>query len=285
MGYIDGAFTDLKSNLEITQTEQRLAKSRHQLIRDHVGGSWQLAGDFLTGSYDRHTKTKRLKDVDIFVVVDRQGPQAHLAAGTGSAAVEALRDVLATRWSDIDTDDYVATVHYAGEDVASYEIAPVFERDGGGYHMPCGAGWMATDPNVHAQLVTAKNKECDDKFVPFVKMLKGINRQADEPVTPSFLLEVMALELVWPPFGRYCDEIRWFLASAAEQIVHDWPDPAGLGPDVNAGMSAARRAEVSATLRRWLVTAEDALLLEAEGRERAAVDKWRDLFGWRMPSR
>jgi hypothetical protein len=281
--YVDQAFKGLKSNLEISQTEEELAIKRHHLIRDHVRTKWTLVDDFLTGSYARHTKTKKLKDVDLFVVVDADGPQAHLQDGTGSAAVQALCDVLSTRWSDVTGDDYVATISYSGEDVASYEVAPVFVRAEGGYWMPNGRGWMATDPTVHAELVTAKNKECDAKFVPFVKMVKGINREADEPVSPSFLLEAMALELVLAPFGRYQDEIRWFLASAADRITEDWPDPAGLGPALNRDMPHAKRAALAEVIRGWMAIAEDAIRWEDAGKERAAVEAWKSLFGWRMP--
>ena len=49
MSYIDDAFDKLKSNLEITQTESNLAQTRHQLVRDHIEGSWQLVDHFLTG--------------------------------------------------------------------------------------------------------------------------------------------------------------------------------------------------------------------------------------------
>ena len=282
MGYIDDAFEKLKSNLEITDTESGLAQTRHQLIREHIEASWKLLDHFLTGSYDRHTKTKKLKDVDIFAVIDPDGPQDYLANGAGTAAIAALREVLATRWTDLETDDHVVTINYAGEDVASYEIAPVFPRKGGGYRMPNGSGWMDTDPSKHAALVTSKNKKCGEKFVPFAKMVKGINRQAEEPIEPSFLLEVMGLELVLEPFGRYRDEIRFFLASAADRITDDWSDPAGLGPDVNAGVSTRRRSELADILRGWLAVAEEALLLENDGKERAAVEKWRRLFGWRM---
>ena len=283
MGYIDDAFGRLKSNLEITNTESTLAQKRHQLIRQHIEGAWQLADHFLTGSYDRHTKTKKLKDVDIFVVIDPAGPQGSLADGSGRAAVNALADVVATRWSDLDIDDNVVTINYGDEDVASYEVAPVFPRESGGYCMPNGAAWMDTDPQVHAKLVTEKNKKCNEKFVPLVKMAKGINREAGEPIAPSFLLEVMGLELVLTPFGRYRDEIRFLLASVADRITDDWPDPAGLGPDVNGGVSAKERRQLSHVVRDWLAVAEEALLLENEGRERAAVEKWRELFGWRMP--
>ncbi len=283
MGYLDDAFDNLKSNLEITKTESELAQTRHKLVREHIESSWQLTDHFLTGSYDRQTKTKKLKDVDIFVVIDPVGPQGTLAKGSGTAAIASLRNVLATRWSDLDIDDNVVTIKYGDEDVASYEVAPVFLREGHGYRMPNGAGWMDTDPQEHAALVTAKNKECNGRFVPFVKMVKGINREAGEPIDPSFLLEVMALELVLQPFGRYRDEIRFFLASVADRITDDWPDPVGLGPDVNGGVSRNRRIQLADIVRKWLAVAEEALLLENDRKERAAVEKWRELFGWRMP--
>ena len=283
MSYIDDAFDKLKCNLEITQTEQDLAVTRHNLIRDHISASWTLIDDFLTGSYDRKTKTKKLKDVDIFVVIDPDGPQGYLANGSGSVAVAALRQILSTGWSDLESDEHVVIINYAGEDVASYEVAPVFPRKGGGYLMPNGTGWMATDPTKHADLVTSKNKRCDEKFVPFMKMVKGINREANDVIQPSFLLEVMGLDLVLEPFGRYRDEIRFFLASAADRMTEDWADPAGLGPNVNAGITNPKRETFAQTVRKWLAVAEEALLLENEGKERAAVEKWRKLFGWRMP--
>jgi hypothetical protein len=165
MSYIDDAFDGLKSNLEITPTEEDLAVTRHNLIRDHISASWKLAGHFLTGSYDRKTKTKKLKDVDIFVVIDPKGQEGYLANGTGSDAVTALRKVLATRWNNLDSDQHVVIINYAGEEVASYEVAPVFPRKGGGYLMPNGAGWMATDPTKHGGLVRAKNRSCADQVV------------------------------------------------------------------------------------------------------------------------
>jgi tRNA nucleotidyltransferase (CCA-adding enzyme) len=76
MGYIDDAFSKLKHNLKITTTEQNLASTHHITIRDYVREHWKLADDFLTGSYRRDTKTKKLKDVDVFVVIDADEPQS-----------------------------------------------------------------------------------------------------------------------------------------------------------------------------------------------------------------
>lgn len=92
----------------------------------------------------------------------------------------------------------------------------------------------------------------------------------------------MALDLVLPPFQRYRDEIRFFLASAADQATCDWPDPAGIGPDVNARVSTVERKSQASAFADWQRVAEEALLLEGDRKERAAVEKWRELFGWRM---
>jgi len=282
MGTVDDAFARLKSGLEITDAEAKTAAKRHALIRDHIRGQWNLAADFLTGSYDRHTKTKKLKDVDLFVVINPQGPQGHLAAGTGYAALAALKTILSTRWESVETDDVVARINYADEEVASYEIAPAFET-ADGYKIPNGEGWMATNPSIHAQLVTEKNAEFGSKFVPLVKMLKGINRHHDEPIQPSFLFEVMALDLCIAPAQNYQSEVQFFLAGAADAIGRDWPDPAHLGDDVNGHMSAADRAAAANTLREWNLIAENALTLEQAGRDSDSVDEWRKLFGSRMP--
>lgn len=62
------AFRKFRSNLELTQKEQDDASSRQKEIRALMDESFKIADDFLTGSYRRWTKTKPLKDVDIFCV-------------------------------------------------------------------------------------------------------------------------------------------------------------------------------------------------------------------------
>lgn len=286
MGYVDDAFTNLKHTLEVTPTESNQAASRQSRIRDVVAGSWQLEDHFLTGSYRRGTKTKKLKDVDIFVVIDRSGPQAGLRRSGPASVLTALADVLAASYDDVTIDQLAVTVGYGrDQDIMSFDVVPAFKRNsaGGGYEIPdtLTGAWVATNPKTHHELSTAKNKECDLRFVPFVKMIKGLNREIGEPVR-SFLLEVMAQRLVIAPFGRYQDEIRWFLASSVEAIHQPWPDPAGLGPDVNT-LTTAERTTAAAALRAALQIAEHAVHLEDDQQERAAVEQWRRLFGWRMP--
>lgn len=286
MSYVDDAFAKCKSTLKITATEQKFAISKHKDIRDLVRETWQLDDDFLTGSYRRETKTKKLKDVDIFVVIDPAGPQADLRDKDPSIVLEELRKLLKTKYSDVVADGFACTVKLGkDEEVASFDVVPAFKRKGGGWEIPDAerSDWISTNPKTHHEQSSKKNGQCADKFVPFVKMIKGINRNFDEPINPSYLLEVMAQGLVSTPFGRYQDEVTWFLASAAERVTEDWPDPAKIGPTVNGTMSLAERHYAAETLTEWQRIAEKAVRLEDAGEERAAVDEWKKLFGWRMP--
>lgn len=110
MGYIDDAFLQLKSNLEITQTEQDTAVQRHTGIRDYVTSRWDLIDDFLTGSYRRDTKTKKLKDIDIFIVIDPDGAQADYRTQSPVQVLNDLEVLLAERWPDAHRDGMAIAV-------------------------------------------------------------------------------------------------------------------------------------------------------------------------------
>lgn len=285
MGYVDDAFANLRNQLEITPSESKLAQRRHTEIRDHVASEWELEDDFLTGSYRRQTKTKKLQDVDIFVVVKRDGAQGHLRDLGPDELLRELKKVLEKKYDRVSIDRFACVVDFGSEEdeIVSFDVVPAFKRKSGGYEIPdTRAGWIDTNPKKHDELTTDKNKACDEKFVPFVKMIKGANRELGDPVDPSFLLEVMALDLVDTPFGSYQDELVLFLATAADELDRPWPDPAGLGPDVNT-MTSTERASARTALADAQLIAERAVWLEDDGQERTAVEEWRRLFGWRMP--
>ena len=63
---VDEAFRKFKSRLELNDREQKNASDRHNEVRDYLATKFAIERSFLTGSYARHTKTKPLKDIDIF---------------------------------------------------------------------------------------------------------------------------------------------------------------------------------------------------------------------------
>lgn len=286
MNYVDQAFEKMRKAGKITTTEQTLAQNRHRRIRDKLEAAWDIDRTFLTGSYDRHTKIKPLDDVDIFAVIKSDGAQAHFREEAPDRIVNALATELDGKFKHAEPSGIAVRISMSDDDgEASFELVPAFAHASSGFEAPDPdrGRWIRTDPNVHAELTSAKNKACAERWVPFVQMVKGWNRQAGRPVPQSFLIEVMALRLVQPPFGRYQDEIATFLGNVVDRADGPWPDPAGVGPDVDELLTSHQRQQIHSAASTALAVVEEAIYLEDDGQERKAVDTWREIFGERMP--
>lgn len=286
MSYVDDAFEKMRQAGEITSGEQNLAQRRHRHIRETLEREWDVTRTFLTGSYDRHTKIKPLEDVDIFAIVDPSGAQGRYRQRPPGEIVSALADQLEGKFKKATADGMAVRISMSDNDGdATFELVAAFDDSDGGYEAPDpGRGrWIRTDPEAHARLTADKNEACNNKWVPFVKMVKAWNREAGEPVPQSFLLEVMALDLVRPPFGRYQDEVAAFLGNVIDRADGPWPDPAAVGPNVDELLTFGDREAIRLVAKEALSIAEDAIYLEDEGRDREAVERWREIFHDRMP--
>jgi len=287
------AFEEFRRRLELSDTEQQDTIRRHQDVRACIEEEFELANSFLTGSYARHTKTKPLKDVDIFCVLGEA--EAHWRDKSPDKILKAFKTCLAKAYGadavdpgrrcvTIEFDKRNPTVDEEGK-ILSIDAVPAFKVDGV-YEIPDGGlgQWIKSDPHVHKEQATAKNKELDGKWVPLVKMLKRWNRSNGKPIKPSFLIEVMAHELVDGPFSTYPSEVRRFFASAAEAIHRDWPDPAGLGPLVSDQMTSELRQAATKALRQAELQAARAMRLEKDGSRTEALALWRQIMSKYFPT-
>lgn len=289
---VDEAFETFRKRLELSDTEQQDAICRHNDVRACIREGFDINRDFLTGSYARHTKTKPLKDVDIFFCLGendrhwRNKPpsdvlaafEARLSKKYGTDSVERGR-----RCVTVEFEKRNPTADEEGK-VLSNDTVPAYELDDC-YEIPDRdlGKWIKTDPDIHKAKSTAKNKECDGKWVPLVKMLKRWNRSADKPISPSFLIEVMAIDLVDPPFTKYPSEVRRFFAAAQEGIMRDWPDPAGYGPPVSDQMTPDKCRKAIEALRAAEVKSARAVQLEQQGKTGEALALWREIMGKYFP--
>jgi hypothetical protein len=286
------AFRKFRSRLELTQKEQDDASRRQQEIRKVMDKSFKIADDFLTGSYRRWTKTKPLKDVDIFCVFhDDERPKyrdgKHPSVILGDTE-KALMDEYGQ--DSVERPRRSVTVRFAvasdEERVLSFDVVPAFTK-ASHYEIPDTAstkGWTETNPKVHAEKATAANDAFGGEWKGMVRVAKRWNETKDKPVKPSFLLEVMALDILRPPFGGdYPYEFMAFFATAAERIEENWPDPAGLGPPVSDSMNAADQATAKRLLTEAHYAVREAIELSRSGRNGDALGKYRDLFGDLFP--
>lgn len=289
---VQDAFLGFKKKLELTKTESGDAQKRHKEVRNSVRESFGVDRDFLTGSYARHTKTKPLKDIDVFFVLDdseswrRDKPPIE----TLNAFERCLRNSFDTvepnrRCITVEFDKVYQTNEDGGK-VLSVDAVPAFSNNNG-FEIPDRilGKWVKTDPEVHASQATNKNKELDQNWKPLVKMLKKWNAEAGKPIKPSFLIEVMAQELIDSPFATYADELINFFSAAQDSISDDWADPAGLGPAVSDQMDIQMQQAAREKLRHAERMADRAMRAEDLGNTNEALSLWREIFGPYFPIR
>lgn len=286
------AFRKFRTRLELTGAEQDDASRRQREIREVINGAFKLADDFLTGSYKRWTKTKPLKDVDIFCVFHDDERPKYRNDKQPSVMLGDTEKVLAKEYGqeNVKRQRRSVSVQFpvrSDEDrVMSFDVVPAFTK-GDHYEIPDTAttkGWTETNPKIHAEKATAANEAFSGEWKGMVRMIKRWNQQNEKPVKPSFLLEVMALDILRPPFGGdYPYEFMAFFATAAERIDETWADPAGLGPPVSDSMDVGARAAAKRSLTAAHHAIREAVELSRAGRNGDALRKYRDIFGDLFP--
>jgi hypothetical protein len=286
------AFRKFRSNLELTQKEQDDASRRHKEIRAVMNAAFSIADDFLTGSYKRWTKTKPLKDVDIFCVLHDDERGKYRTDKHPSVLLGAVEKTLADKYgaSRVHRQRRAVTVEFPDtgdeERVMSFDVVPAFTKSDH-YEIPDTAttsGWTNTNPKIHADKATAANVAFGGEWKGMVRMAKSWNRANDKPVRPSFLLEVMALDILRPPFGGdFPYEFMGYFATAADRIDEVWADPAGLGPSVNDTMTASDKSKAKQALTNAHHKIREAIQLSRTGRSGDALRAYRELFGPYFP--
>jgi predicted nucleotidyltransferase len=294
---VDEAFRKFKSRLELNKREQDNASQRQNEVRDYLVTKFGIERSFLTGSYDRHTKTKPLKDIDIFFELKEL--EKHYRSKAPSIVLSDFYDALVKKYGEkavrkqsrsinvdfgvvVDADD---NTDYR---IVSVDVVPAFANSDD-YEIPDNdAGkWIKTNPEIHAEKATEAHQAYSREWKGLVRMVKYWNNSArpgERPVKPSFLIEVMALQCLYGGWqGRFDYELQALFSTLADRIFEEWPDPAGLGPPISNGMDGAAKQRA----RELLLAASREVTLAIDharcGRNGEALRVWRTLFGPKFP--
>jgi hypothetical protein len=285
------AFEKFRKRLELSETERSDAAKRQTDVRECIRGGFDIKTDFLSGSYRRHTKTKPLKDVDVLFVLGQK--EKWRRDKPPIETLQAFEQCLKKQYGEVEICRRAVTVefekNYYPEDhegkVLSIDAVPAFECGNDVYEIPdkITGTWIKTSPAKHKEQATAKNEELGGRWVPLVKMAKGWNRANKKPIKPSFLIEVMAEELVEAPFSTYPNEVRNFFAAMEANIGRVWPEPAKLGPPVSDQMTPDLVKEARQALQEAQRKAALAARAEQTGRQGEALQIWREVLGDYFP--
>lgn len=295
---LDEAFRKFKSRLELNDKEQKNASARQQEVREYLDTKFSIANSFLTGSYARYTKTKPLKDIDIFFVL--KDSERHYRGKAPSAVINAFYDALWEKYGEkavrkqsrsvnVDFGVHVDTEDNTDYRILSVDVVPAFP-EGEDYEIPDNdtGQWIKTNPKIHAEKATAAHQAFSNEWKGLVRMVKYWNNNprhgSDKPIKPSFLIEVMALECLYGGWqGQFDRELQSLFSTMADRIFDTWADPAGLGPPISNGMDRARKQRARDLLMQASRDATAAINLARQGRNGDALKAWRALFGPKFP--
>lgn len=294
---LDEAFRKFRSRLELNDREQANASARHTEVRDFLATKFDIARDFLTGSYIRYTKTKPLKDIDI--LFELGDAERHYRKKAASVLIRAFHDALVEEFGsdNVEEDGRAVNVGFGvkpdQDDNTDYRIlsidaVPAF-RSGNDYEIPDAdtGEWIKTNPEIHGEKATAANKAFSGEWKGLVRMLKYWNnnsKHGTRPVKQSFMLEVMALDCLHGDWhGRFDYEFQALFSTLADRIFDTWPDPAGLGPPVSDSMTLSEKTRACDLLRAASREISQAIHLARQGKNGEALDAWRAVFGPKFP--
>lgn len=296
---LDEAFRKFKSRLELNTREQDNASKRHNEVRELIRSKFSIQNDFLTGSYARYTKTKPLKDIDIFFVLSDaekkkyrdKAPSVVLDAFYDALVEEYGKDAVRKQGRSVNVDFGIVVDAEDNTDyrVLSIDVVPAVAASSD-YEIPNNdtGKWMKTNPSIHAEKARNAHQAFSSEWKGLVRMVKYWNNNpkhgVDKPIKPSFLIEVMALECLYGDWqGRFDYELQAMFATLADRIKDVWPDPAGLGSPISDGMDAARKDRAHQLLIAASREASNAIHLARKGQNGEALKAWRSLFGPKFP--
>jgi predicted nucleotidyltransferase len=294
---VDEAFRKFKSRLELNDREQKNASARHTEVREYLVTKFDIDRSFLTGSYARYTKTKPLKDIDIFFALKES--EKNYRSEAPSVVINDFFDALAEKYGkdalrkqsrsvNLDFGVVIDVEDNTDYRIVSIDVVPAFAENED-YEIPDDdtGKWIKTNPEIHARKATDKHQAYSNEWKGLVRMVKYWNnnpRHGERPVKPSFLIEVMALQCLYGGWqGRFDYEIQGFFSTLADRIYDEWPDPAGLGPPISNGMDVARKQRARDLLMEASREATIAIDHIRRGRNGEALKAWRALFGPKFP--
>ena len=294
---IEEAFRKFKSRLELNEREQKNASRRQTEVREYLDMKFKIARSFLTGSYARDTKTKPLKDIDIFFVLKES--EEHYHSKPPSVVLDDFHRALADKYGkksvrkqarsiNVDFGVVIDAEDNTDYRVVSVDAVPAFDM-GSEFEIPDSDSrkWIKTDPEIHKEKATAAHQAYSKEWKGLVRMVKYWNnnsKHGEKPVKPSFLIEVMALECLYGGWGGSFDrEMQGLFSTLADRIFDEWPDPAGLGPPISNDMDQARKQRAQELLRTAGRQASIAIDHVRRGRNGEALKVWRELFGSKFP--
>jgi len=271
------------------------------------------------GSFSRRTKIRPLDDIDLLVILNGRdtretststayqywlylksgdAPLAPFNDGHGYVSSIKVLNRIRDRLRDV-SDYYKADIKRNQETVRLellsydwvYDIVPavgIVDSNGNTlyYLIPDGKGeWKRTDPRRDQKITTDINNQHSGEFLPVVRLLKYWNKRTTKPVLQPYYFETLVNQVFdyGTKITSYQAAVKYFFDTSWIYLDSSCADPKGLGPNLDADVSADTKRSVKSGMSDAAKHAGYAITYEAQNNHKDAISWWRQVFGPKFP--
>lgn len=280
-------FAALDDNLKLDPDERKRAEEAHNRLGEVLVKAGIAKRTRLQGSFARKTMRPPLKDIDKVVeLVDTL--QEELTGPTGPhQAMIRLRDALGP---ELPGATFEMKKHALGivlpDDGFDFDAVPAFNpEDGTGWIRIADTedrDWEPSNTYVLIDMVSARNQECDGRFVRQIRMVKeAVHHAGIAESLPGLHIETFAYAAIATTM-EHPAAVAAVLAKGAALLGGPYSDPTGQD-QISDRLEPALIPVVKSVLTGLAGRAEQALGLAAAEDEAGAARIWADIFGDQFP--
>ncbi|MEQ1565279.1 MAG: nucleotidyltransferase [Myxococcota bacterium] len=252
-------------------------RRQRDALRGHLETGLSVSEFRISGSFDRSTAVRPLHDIDLFVVLNRDDQS------TPASLLARIRQLLGDAYPNKEQPKEQSrsiSVEFTGTGL-SFDVVPAYPHPDGGYSIPDRdvERWIRSDPRIHHEHSVERNKLAGDMAKPIVKALKRWNQSQAKKVVGSFHLELMVYDVLRSKPTSFAEGIAESLQGLASRVTAPMPEPAGIGPDVDARLTRDARKVASTAFQAAARDAGRAVDADQRGRPSEAHQVWRALLG------
>ena len=281
-------FDKLDANIKLGEAVRQKAQEVHNRLGDLLVEAGVAKKTRLQGSFARHTMLgPKLRDIDKVVELDDSWWVTLQGPGGSQKAISLVHDALASHLpgARFEVKKHALAITLPGHGF-NFDAVPAFNPEGGSswiHIADTGADrWELSNTYILIDTISARNQQCDGKFVRQVRMVKQAVRKAGlSDVLPGLHVETFTYYAVTAAVD-HAGAVAATLMKGAELLGTGYDDPTGTD-QISTRLSSTAIARAKNGMQRLAGQAAEAQQLATAGNEAAAAHIWADIFGEPFP--
>lgn len=282
------AFSKFLEDITATANQKTVfIPNRKKSVEENLSTAFPTSSDMpfwngiLIGSASKNTVIRPLDDIDVFAVFSNGNKAWNKYWNDSTSFISRVRNAYnGLVIQQVGTRGQAVRVFF--KTGGHVDVAPVFSKGDGVYHLPNGTGgWDLTAPSVANDWFETRNKELSYNLAPLVRLIKTWNRSHSKRMK-SFHLETVAGTLFSALGSNYRDGLQKFFEWAPKWL--DVNDPGGQSGILSSYLTSSGRQELLTALSAAADRARRANEAESKGDHAEAKRLWKISLGDDFPT-